>query len=243
MPAGKPPGDGSTRESVDPLRAPPSDVDAAANSAADGSARVQEKPPGDDRGKTRADDAALVGRARNGDDGAFDALVRRHETPLRKLVYGYVLDWEVAGDVAQDAFLLAWRKLDGLGEPAAFRSWLYRIAINRAHDELRRKARWRRFMDPGADQETVAEIPAPGAESAVESGLLRRNLGRALARLSQSQRTAVVLKDVAGMKYVEIAALLDCPVGTAQIRVHRGRRKLRRLLEEPSPRRTEGGTG
>lgn len=186
-------------------------------------------------------DAELVRRARTGDGSAFEALVLRYETPLRKLVYGYVLDWEVAEDVAQDAFLLAYRKLDNLGESAAFKSWLYRIAINRAHDELRRAARWRLRLDRNVGDEALAELPAAGAESAVEARLLRRALVRELARLPKSQRTAVVLKDVVGMKYVEIAECLGCPIGTAQIRVHRGRQKLRRWLGEPGSR-AGGGT-
>ncbi|MCY3970373.1 MAG: sigma-70 family RNA polymerase sigma factor [Acidobacteria bacterium] len=195
------------------------------------------------RGSTGvSDDVELVRRASAGDGAAFEALVLRYETPLRKLVYGYVLNWEVAEDVAQDAFLLAYRKLGDLGESAAFKSWLYRIAINRAHDELRRAARWRLRLDRNVGDEALAELPAAGAESAVESRLLRRALVRELARLPKSQRTAVVLKDVAGMKYVEIAELLGCPIGTAQIRVHRGRQKLRRQLDEPGSR-AGGGTG
>ncbi|MYB19622.1 MAG: sigma-70 family RNA polymerase sigma factor [Holophagales bacterium] len=195
------------------------------------------------RGSTGvSEDAELVRRASAGDRGAFEALVLRYETPLRKLVYGYVLNWEVAEDVAQDAFLLAFRKLDNLGESAAFKSWLYRIAINRAHDELRRSARWGRRLDRNVGEEALAELPAAGAESAVESRLLRRALVRELARLPKSQRTAVVLKDVVGMKYVEIAECLGCPIGTAQIRVHRGRQKLRRRLGEPGSK-AGGGTG
>ncbi len=188
------------------------------------------------RGATRTAPAAeqdgqLVRRAADGDDGAFDALVLRYETPLRKLVYGYVLDWEVAEDVAQDAFLLAYRRLDRLAESTAFKSWLYRIAINRAYDELRRAGRWRRRFEPGVGEERMAELPAAGAEAAVESRLLRRNLVRALGRLPKSQRDAVVLKDVVGMKYREIAELLGCPIGTVQIRVHRGRFALRRRFD------------
>jgi len=176
------------------------------------------------------EEVELVRRARAGDQAAFEVLVLRYETPLRKLVYGYVLDWAVAEDVAQDAFLLAYQKLDGLGELAAFKSWLYRIAINRAHDELRRASRWRRRLDSNVEDDALAELPAAGAESAVESRLLRRTLVHALARLPARQRTAVVLKDVAGMKYIEIAELLGCPIGTVQIRVYRGRHRLRRLL-------------
>lgn len=203
-----------------------------------------QKPP--ERESTRgssgvSEDSDLVRRASAGDGSAFEALVLRYETPLRKLVYGYVLNWEVAEDVAQDAFLLAFRKLGDLGESAAFKSWLYRIAINRAHDELRRSARWGRRLDRNVGEEALAELPADGAESAVESRLLRRALVRELARLPKSQRTAVVLKDVVGMKYVEIAECLDCPIGTAQIRVHRGRQKLRRRLGEANSR-TGGGT-
>ena len=188
------------------------------------------------------EDGELVRRATAGDQEAFETLVVRYEVPLRKIVYGYVLDWEVAKDVAQDAFLVAFRKLGRLDERAAFKSWLYRIAINRAHDELRRSARWGRRVDRSVGEDALTKLPAAGAESAVEARLLRRALVRALRRLPKSQRTAVVLKDVAGMKYVEIAELLGCPIGTAQIRVHRGRRKLRRLLGEPGSGTSRGGT-
>ncbi|MDE2690602.1 MAG: sigma-70 family RNA polymerase sigma factor [Acidobacteriota bacterium] len=190
-------------------------------------------PVSTDESTGPTEDAEFVRRASAGDGSAFEALVLRYETPLRKLVYGYVLNWEVAEDVAQDAFLVAYRKLGDLGESAAFKSWLYRIAINRAHDELRRSARWGKRLDRNVGEEALAELPAAGAESAVESRLLRRALVRELSRLPKSQRTAVVLKDVVGMKYVEIAELLGCPIGTAQIRVHRGRQKLRDRLGEP----------
>ena len=194
---------------------------------------AQEPRDAESTGASRGvpDDGELARRAAAGDAGAFETLVLRYEIPLRKLVYGYVLDWQAAEDVAQDAFLLAFRKLDRLDEFAAFKSWLYRIAINRAHDELRRRTRWGRRLDRNVDEDALAELPATGAESAVESRLLRRALVRALATLSKDQRTVVVLKDVVGMKYVEIAELLGCPIGTVQIRVHRGRRQLRRRLE------------
>jgi len=194
-----------------------------------------QKPRGQEPAGGQADgpeDGELVRRTAAGDQEAFENLVVRYEVPLRKLVYGYVLDWETAEDVAQDAFLLAFRKLDRLDEHAAFKSWLYRIAINRAYDELRRKSRWRRRLDSTVGDEALAELPAVGAESAVEARLLRRSIVSGLARLPKAQRSAVVLKDVVGMKYVEIAELLDCPIGTVQIRVHRGRRSLRRLIGE-----------
>ncbi len=198
-----------------------------------GQSSSDQEPP---QGSARvAEDAELVRQAAAGDNGAFDTLVLRYETPLRKLVYGYVLDWQTAEDVAQDAFLLAYRKLDGLGESTAFKSWLYRIAINRAHDELRRSARWNRRLDRNMGEDEIAELPAAGAESEVETRVQRRTLVRTLKRLPRDQRTAVVLKDVVGMKYVEISELLGCPIGTAQIRVHRGRRQLRRWLGEPGP--------
>ena len=86
-------------------------------------------------------DEDLVVRFRDGDEAAFETLVKRYEARIRKLAFGYLRDRMLAEDVAQESFLQAYQRIGTLGRPAAFRSWLYRIAINRAHDELRRRAR------------------------------------------------------------------------------------------------------
>ena len=181
-----------------------------------------------------SEDAELVRRASAGDGSAFEALVLRYETPLRKLVYGYVLNWQVAEDVAQDAF--------PAGLPEARRPGrvgrVQELALPDRDQTGRTTSCAARRAGAGGWTGTWGRRPSRvacrwrGVGSRVAAAPARP-CARAGTGCRRDQRTAVVLKDVAGMKYVEIAELLGCPIGTAQIRVHRGRQKLRRRLDEP----------
>lgn len=176
-------------------------------------------------------DEKLVAAFLAGHESAFEKLVERYETRIRQLAYGYVRRREVAEDVAQDTFLQAYQKLHGLGRPEAFRSWLYRIAVNRCHDELRRLGR-QAELPP--EEELEGELrrvrpPLPG-DRLVHARELGRRLSRSLSALPRKQRDPLLLKEVLGMTYAEIAELLGWPVGTVQIRIHRARLRLREEL-------------
>ena len=178
-------------------------------------------------------DEELLRSFLGGDENAFEMLVRRYEAPLRRLAYGFLRDAAFSEDVAQDAFLRAYRKASSFhfGEAGgSFKRWLYRIAVNRAQDELRRRRR-----RPEAD---LAAAPEPGtAPDGVEHAAAARERGaqvaRALAEIRPEHRQALVLKDVEGMTYAEIAKLLGWPLGTVQVRVHRARLELRDRLHMP----------
>jgi RNA polymerase sigma-70 factor (ECF subfamily) len=172
-------------------------------------------------------DEALVARFRAGDDAAFEVLVRRYEAPLRKLAFGYLRDRMLAEDVAQESLLVAYQRIGSLGHAEAFRSWLYRIAINRAHDFLRRLAR---KAEVGGEEGAarIAEVEAPGDNVArLVNRDLSRRLAGAVAELPEKYRRPLLLKEIEGMTYAEIAALLGWPMGTVQIRIHRARLRLR----------------
>jgi RNA polymerase sigma-70 factor (ECF subfamily) len=172
-------------------------------------------------------DEALVARFRAGDEEAFETLVRRYEASLRKLAFGYLRDRMLAEDVAQESLLVAYQRIGTLGHAEAFRSWLFRIATNRAHDFLRRVAR-KAEIGGEEGEERIGELEEPVDATA---RLVTRDLGRrlagAVAELPEKYRRPLLLKEIEGMTYAEIAELLGWPMGTVQIRIHRARLRLR----------------
>ena len=190
-------------------------------------------------------DEQLLSRFLTGDERAFETLVGRYEAPLRKLAYGLVRDWGLAEDVAQDAFLRAYRKAATFRGGASVTAWLYRIAINRAHDELRRIRRKGEISLESAEIRGLEldESRTTSAEALAAAHELERHVSMALSEMREEYRTALILREMEGMTYREIAELLGWPLGTVQIRVHRGRLELRSRLRElrsPTGRAREG---
>jgi RNA polymerase sigma-70 factor (ECF subfamily) len=181
---------------------------------------------------TEESDEALVSRFRAGDEAAFEALVKRYEAALRKLAFAYLRDRMLAEDVAQESFLVAYQRIGSLGRAEAFRSWLYRIAINRSHDALRRAARKGEIAGPEGEQK-IGELEEPSdAVAQLVSRDLGRRLAPAIAALPEKYRRPLLLKEIEGMTYADIAALLGWPMGTVQIRIHRARLRLRERARE-----------
>ena len=176
-------------------------------------------------------DALLLAKFLEGSEEAFEELVRRHEAAIRKLAFGFVRDRGLAEDIAQDAFLRAYRKAASFGGEGSVKNWLFRIAINRAQDELRRRKRkgevsWEELDSP----DEVGGTAASSIEDQAAASEFQQHLAQALTRLRKEYRTPLVLREVEGMTYQEIADFLHWPLGTVQTRVHRGRLELRSLL-------------
>ncbi|MFQ5789114.1 MAG: RNA polymerase sigma factor [Acidobacteriota bacterium] len=178
-------------------------------------------------------DEHLLARFLKGEDGAFEALVTRYEARLRNLAFGLLRDRALAEDVAQDAFLQAYRKAASFKGQGTFRGWLYRIAINRAQDELRRRKRKREVSwdDVGGPEDTVRQGVA-SVEDVAARRELDRQLARALAAMRKEHRTPLVMREVEGMTYQEISRVLGWPLGTVQTRIHRARLELRSQLKK-----------
>jgi len=195
---------------------------------------VEDPRPGgapDDTAQRR--DLWLVERARAGDLDAFNALVELHQDHLYALVARLVPDRDQAADAVQEAFLNAWRNLAGF-RGGSVKSWLGRIAINAAMDAQRFVRR--RPAQPYPELEDEAwQPPAPASaepeRTAVEAERSRA-LAVALAAITADQRTAIVLFDVEGYDYQEIADLTGVSLGTVKSRIHRGRLALRELLAD-----------
>jgi RNA polymerase sigma-70 factor (ECF subfamily) len=179
-----------------------------------------------------ARDRALVEQALQGDLEAFNRLVELYQDYLFALVVRSLADREAAADAVQEAFLNAYRNLSRF-RGDSFKSWLSRIALNAATDILR--LRKRRPVDPYPEWEDDAwQPPAPSTDRPDEEAIRLargRALAQALGQVTHDQRTAIVLYDVEGYDYQEIAEMTGVSLGTVKSRIHRGRLALRDLLE------------
>ena len=170
-------------------------------------------------------------RARQGDLAALNELVLEHQGLVFNLCYRLLGHRQAAEDACQEAFISAWRSLTGL-RGDLFRPWLLRIAANTCHDELRRRGRRPSASLDVALEEGMPDPPDtnPSPEASVLTGEMRRRLEGALQTLPEEQRLAVVLCDVEGLDYAEIAVAMKSSLGTVKSRIARGRARLREVL-------------
>jgi RNA polymerase sigma-70 factor (ECF subfamily) len=173
-------------------------------------------------------DKELVKRVQKGEKGAFDLLVLKYEHKIVNLVMRYVRDPEQALDISQEAFIKAYRALPRFRGDSAFYTWLYRIAVNTAKNYL--AAQRRRPMDIELDLQDPEQygLHAKLKESDTPEGLalsqeLQETLERAIAALPDDLRQAIILRELDGMSYEEIAQTMECPVGTVRSRIFRAR--------------------
>jgi RNA polymerase sigma-70 factor (ECF subfamily) len=178
-------------------------------------------------------DLILLERARSGDLDAFNDLVACYQDHLYALVVRMVPDRDQAADAVQEAFFSAYRKM-GTFRGGSVRSWLSRICVNAAMDAQRAKKR--RPAQPYPELEDESWQPPAGEEADPLATAMTtertRVLNDALARITHDQRTAIVLFDVEGYDYAEIADMTGVSLGTVKSRIHRGRLALRTLLED-----------
>ena len=176
----------------------------------------------------QASDKKLVERVQKGDKGAFDLLVLKYQHKIVNLVMRYVRDPELALDITQEAFIKAYRALPRFRGDSAFYTWMYRIAVNTAKNHL--AAQRRRPMDVELDLQDPEQydLHAKLKETDTPEGITLSNelqeiVERAIAALPEDLRTAIVLRELEGMSYEEIAQTMDCPVGTVRSRIFRAR--------------------
>lgn len=185
-------------------------------------------------------DQALVERVQRGDKKAFDTLVLKYQHKIVKLISRYVRDPDEVFDVAQESFIKAYRALANFRGESAFYTWLYRIAINTAKNHLVSQGR----RPPEADIDVADAEQLDGAYALKEIGspermALKDEIGRAvqdaIEQLPEDLRTAIVLRELEGLSYEEIAEAMSCPIGTVRSRIFRAREaidvKLRPLLD------------
>ncbi len=173
-------------------------------------------------------DQRLVERVQRGDKAAFDVLVLRYQHKIVKLVNRYVHDHAEALDVTQEAFIKAYRALPRFRGDSAFYTWLYRIAINTAKNQLVSASR--RPADSTIDLQDPDEYEANARlrdmdtpEALLLSDEIKQTVERTLRELPDELRTAITLRELEGLSYQEIAQAMDCPVGTVRSRIFRAR--------------------
>jgi RNA polymerase sigma-70 factor (ECF subfamily) len=181
-------------------------------------------------------DQALVERAQAGETRAFDLLVLKYQHKIVQLVGRYVRDPTEAMDVAQEAFIKAYRALPTFRGDSAFYTWLYRIAINTAKNYL--VAARRRPVDYDLDLQDPEQydVQVRLKDTDTPEGLLltneiQRTVEKAISQLPEDLRTAIILRELEGMSYEEIAQAMDCPVGTVRSRIFRAREAIAKRLQ------------
>jgi RNA polymerase sigma-70 factor (ECF subfamily) len=181
-------------------------------------------------------DLELVRRVQRGERGAFDLLVLRYQHKVVKLVARLLRDPTEAEDVAQEAFVKAYRAIGSFRGDSAFYTWLYRIAVNTARNAM--ASRHRRPLDYEADlseneQSAVASRMRHNdtPEATALSEEIHQTVNQAVSELPEDLRTAIILREIEGLSYEEIAAAMDCPVGTVRSRIFRAREAIDRSLK------------
>ena len=186
-------------------------------------ASTTERAPSD-----RVSDLALIRRVQQGDRAAFDLLVIKYQHKIIKLIMRYVRDPSEALDVAQEAFLKAYRAAPSFRGDSAFYTWLYRITINTAKNHLvaagRRPAYYALDLQDPEQYEVFAKLKdLDTPEGLTLSEELRQTINKAMHDLPEDLRTAILLREIEGMSYDEIAQTMECPVGTVRSRIFRAR--------------------
>jgi RNA polymerase sigma-70 factor, ECF subfamily len=172
----------------------------------------------------------LIERCKQGDEQAWAQLVDATHREVYTLCLRILRDPSDAADATQDAYVKAWRGLSGFRGDSMFSTWLYRIASNAAISRHRSRTR-RRSHETGAEDELFDQVAASGVvEDAAAARLDVADLEKALARLPEHYRSAVVLRDVYGFNIAEIANQLHISETAAKVRVHRGRKKLKDMV-------------
>lgn len=192
-------------------------------------------------------DAVLVERVQRGDKKAFELLVAKYQRKIMRLLSRLIRDPVEVEDVAQDAFIKAYRALPQFRGESAFYTWLYRIAVNTAKNHL---VATRRRPSGGTQYETedgetfdetdnLSDINTP--EAAFASREIAETVNQAIDALPEELRTAIVLREIEGLSYEEIAQTMGCPIGTVRSRIFRAREaiatRLRPLLDTPDDKR------
>jgi RNA polymerase sigma-70 factor (ECF subfamily) len=184
-----------------------------------------------------ATDQQLVARVQKGDTRAFDLLVLKYQHKIFGLISRYVRDADEVQDVAQEAFIKAYKALPNFRGESAFYTWLYRIAINTAKNYLVSRSR----RPPGTDVEledaeylenggSLRDIESP--ENVLFGAELKAVVERAISALPEDLRTAIALREFDGLSYEDIADIMDCPVGTVRSRIFRAREAIDTMVSQ-----------
>ena len=181
-----------------------------------------------------SDEELILDFQKNDNEKAFEILIQRFKNPLTNYVYRFLGDYDSCVDVVQETFIKVYRYKDNYSSVAKFSTWIYTIAGNLARTEYKRSRRRNLFSINSYGEENKSfEIPdesnRPDVE--VDANMKREIIQKALLKVRDSYREAVILRDIQGLSYEEIAEIIGIEVGTVKSRINRGRAELRKLLK------------
>jgi RNA polymerase sigma-70 factor (ECF subfamily) len=181
-------------------------------------------------------DEELVFAVQSGDTHSLGVLVGRWERPLYRFVYRMLPRQEDARDICQETFLRVLKKAHRFRQGSRFSTWLYQIALNLCRDQMRRRRRWRRVLDEGREiDDRVDQLPhgdslGEDPSRSIEQREMNDEVIRALRKIPAEQREVLILKEYEGLKFKEIAEILDCPESTVKSRMYYGLSGMRTAL-------------
>lgn len=183
---------------------------------------------------------ALIEKSKNGDSQAFEELISSYQKKVLNLAYRMLGSVSDAEDAAQEIFIKVFRSLYSFNEQSAFSTWIYKVATNVCLDILRKRKRQNggamisinRYNSQDDEYELPIEDTAPSPYEEAQKKEAMRALGSALDLLSEEQRAVIVMRDINGLSYEEIADVMECSLGTIKSRINRSRLALRKLLEK-----------
>lgn len=180
----------------------------------------------------------LIKRAKKGDSKAFSALLNEHLSMIYNIAYRMTGNPDDASDMTQEVMIKIFKNLDSFNQKSKFSTWVYRVATNTCLDELK-KIRRKQTLSLDAEYETddgsvsfEQEDLSPSPDEQAETNELKDIVARAITRLGEEHRVVIVLRDIKGLSYVEIAEILNCSDGTVKSRLSRARARLKEILEK-----------
>lgn len=174
---------------------------------------------------TLDDDFSLIKNFIDGDESAFNELLKRHKEKVRNIIYVTLSNTDAIDDIAQEVFITVYKHLKTFRFESQFTTWLYRITINKCKDHLRKKSIRKIFLPLKDDEEHNV------LGSIDENTDIKHIVRKAIASLPDKLRIPIVLKDIEGFSYQEIADTMDCEIGTVKSRIFRGREALKNILK------------
>jgi RNA polymerase sigma-70 factor (ECF subfamily) len=171
------------------------------------------------------DDFSLIKRFIEGDESTFSIIVQRHKEKVRNIIYLTLGNHDLVDDIAQEVFLTVYKNLGRFRFESQFTTWLYRVTVNKCKDHLR-KIRIRHIFLPIKDNDEE-----PGYESSPETEDMKEIVHKAIDKLPDKLRIPLLLKDIEGLSYQEIAESVQCEIGTVKSRIFRAREGLKNLLK------------
>lgn len=168
---------------------------------------------------------SLINLVKNGDKKAYEVLVLQYQDRLVYSVYKFLKDYELAQDIAQEAFVKAFKNIEKFRGDSSFYTWIYRIAINTAKNFLSSKARSSEVYDDEIMELKLSQsaVTTENPENILEAEELRTKMMEAIQSLPDDIRTTLSLREFDGLSYEEIAKVQNCPIGTVRSRIHKGR--------------------